>query len=52
MNLYGAQTVTAEVELLLHFKTRRVPLQDRPVTAAGVRLLTGKDRKVLFTSVS
>lgn len=43
IDLYGGETVTAEVVLSLHFETGRVPLQNRPITAAGVCLLTGKD---------
>lgn len=42
MNLYGWETVTLEVELSFHSKTCRVPLQNCPITAAGVCLLTGK----------
>ena len=40
IDLYGGETVTAEVELSLHFETGRVPLQDGPITAAGECLLT------------
>lgn len=43
MDLYGRETLTTEVELPLYLETGRVPLQNRPITAAGVRLLTGRD---------
>lgn len=45
MDLYGGQMVTAEVELSLHFKTRWVPLQYCSITAAGVHVLTRKQKK-------
>lgn len=51
MDLYGSQTITAEVELSLHFQTGGVPLQNGPVTAAGVCLLTGKKREAWLNPV-
>ena len=49
VDLYGGETVTAQVELSLHLEADWVPLQDRPLTAAGVSLLTGKERDVWLT---
>lgn len=43
MDLYRGQSVTAKGELSLHLETGRVPLQNRPVTAARICLLTGRD---------
>lgn len=42
VDLDGGQTVTANEELLLDSETDRVPMQNRPIAAAGERLLTGK----------
>lgn len=43
VDLDGGQTVTADKQLLFDFETDRVPLQNRPVTAAGEHPLPGNE---------